>query len=127
VKDADKTPLIVSAARQLTGFGFSVVSTDGTARFLREHGIEAAAVLRVSEGRPNILDRIRDGKIQLIINTPSGKVPRQDEVVIRSTAVSFGVPVVTTLPGADAYVRAIRALLAGELGVKPIQEYLRRR
>ena len=127
VKDRDKTPLIVSAARQLTGFGFSVISTSGTAKFLRDYGIEATTVMRVSEGRPNILDRIREGRIQLVINTPSGKIPRQDEVLIRSTAVSFGVPVVTTLPGADAYVRAIRTLLAGELGVKPIQEYLRRR
>ncbi len=127
VKDRDKTPLVVSVARQLSGFGFSVISTVGTAAFLKKYGIEAEEVPRVSQGRPNLLDRIRDGKIQLIINTPSGKIPRQDEVVIRSTAIGFGVPVVTTLPGADAYVRAIRALLGGELGVKPIQEYLRKR
>jgi carbamoyl-phosphate synthase large subunit len=126
VKDKDKTALIVSVARQLMGFGFSVVSTSGTARFLHGFGIEAGTVLRVSEGRPNILERIREGKIQLVINTPGGKIPRQDEVVIRSTAVAYGVPVVTTLPGAEAYMQAIRALLSGALGVKSIQEYLKR-
>ncbi len=127
VKDRDKTAVMVSVARQLAGFGFSLVSTSGTAAFLKKYDIESEAIPRVSEGRPNILDRIKEGKIQLIVNTPSGKVPRQDEVVIRSTAIAFGVPVVTTLPGADAYVRAIRALLGDELGVRPIQEYLRRR
>jgi carbamoyl-phosphate synthase large subunit len=127
VKDKNKTALIVSAARQLSGFGFSIVSTAGTAVFLEKYGIQAETVHRVSEGKPNILERIREGKIQLVINTPSGKIPRQDEVVIRSTAIAFGVPVVTTLPGADAYVHAIRSLLAGELGVKPIQEYLKKR
>jgi carbamoyl-phosphate synthase large subunit len=127
VKDRDKTALLIQTARQLSGFGFSIISTGGTAAFLAKQGIEAETVHRISEGKPNILDRLREGKIQLIINTPSGKIPRQDEVLIRSTAISFGVPVVTTLPGADAYVHAIRSLLAGELDVKPIQEYLRKR
>ena len=123
VKDGDKTQLIVSVAHQLSVLGFSVVSTAGTAAFLRRNGIAAEVIRRVSEGEPNLLDRIREGKIQLIINTPSGKIPRQDEVRIRSTAVARGVPVVTTMPGADAYAQAIRALTRGELGVKPIQGY----
>jgi carbamoyl-phosphate synthase large subunit len=125
VKDKDKSALLIQTARQLSGFGFTLVSTVGTAAFLQKHGIQAETVHRVSEGKPNILDGIRGGKVNLIINTPSGKIPRQDEVVIRSTAISFGVPVVTTMPGADAYVHGIRSLLAGELGVKPIQEYLK--
>jgi carbamoyl-phosphate synthase large subunit len=127
VKDKDKNAVIVSVARQLAGFGFSLVSTSGTAAFLKSYDIEAEIIPRVSEGNPNILDRIREGGIQLIVNTPSGKIPRRDEVAIRSTAIAFGIPVVTTLPGADAYVRAIRALLGDDLGVKPIQEYLKRR
>ena len=127
VKDRDKTALLVSAARQLSGFGFSIVSTAGTTAFLQNYGIQAETVHRVSEGKPNILEKIREGRVHLVINTPSGKIPRQDEVVIRSTAVAFGVPVVTTLQGADAYVHAIRSLLAGELGVKSIQEYLKKR
>ncbi len=127
VKDRDKTALLIQTARQLSGFGFSIVSTSGTAGFLAKNGISAETIRRVSEGKPNVLDSVREGKIDLIINTASGKIPRQDEVVIRSAAVSFGVPVVTTLPGADAYVHAIRSLLAGELGVKPIQAYVKRK
>jgi carbamoyl-phosphate synthase large subunit len=127
IKDRDKTALLVQTARQLAGFGFSIVSTAGTASFLQKYGIQAETVHRVSEGKPNILERIREGKIHLIINTPSGKIPRQDEVVIRSMAVGFGIPVVTTLQGADAYTHAIRSLLAGEFGVKSIQEYLKKR
>jgi carbamoyl-phosphate synthase large subunit len=123
VKDKDKTQLVVSVAHQLIALGFNAVSTRGTARFLKDNGIEAAVVRRVSEGAPNILDMINGGKIQLIINSPSGKIPRQDEMPIRSIANARGVPVVTTMPGADAYAQGIRAFIRGELGVKPIQSY----
>ncbi|MGO9410850.1 MAG: carbamoyl-phosphate synthase large subunit [Spirochaetia bacterium] len=123
VKHKDKTPLVVSVAHQLIALGFSIVSTSGTAAFLKKNGIEAEVVRRVSEGAPNILDMINGGKIQLIINSPSGKIPRQDELPIRSIANSRGVPVVTTMPGADAYAQGIRAFIRGELGVKPIQRY----
>ena len=80
-------------------------------------------VHRVSEGVTDLLDHIREGRIQLIINTPTGKGPRTDEVSIRATANSRGIPVVTTMQGADAYAQAIRALISGELGVTPIQRY----
>ena len=123
VKDKDKTQLVVSVAHQLALLGFSIVSTAGTGRFLRANGIEAGVVRRVSEGAPNLLDLITAGGIQLIINSPSGKIPRQDEVSIRSVANSRGVPVVTTMPGADAYAQGLRAFIRGELGVKPIQRY----
>ncbi len=123
VKDKDKTQLVVSVAHQLMMLGFSIVSTSGTAKFLTANGIEAGVVRRVSEGAPNLLDMINGGKVQLIINSPSGKGPRQDEVSIRSIANSRGVPVVTTMPGADAYAQGIRAFIRGELGVKPIQRY----
>ncbi|HVP18231.1 MAG TPA: carbamoyl-phosphate synthase large subunit [Spirochaetia bacterium] len=123
VKDKDKTQQIVSVAHQLMHLGFSVASTSGTARFLRANGIEAEVVRRASEGAPNLLDLINAGRIQLIINSPSGKIPRQDEVSIRSIANARGVPVVTTMPGADAYAQGIRAFIRGELGVKPIQRY----
>jgi carbamoyl-phosphate synthase large subunit len=127
VKDADKTPLLASVARQLSVLGFSIVSTAGTADFLRRYGIEAEEIRRVSEGDPNLIDRIREGRIQLVINTPSGKVPRQDEVRIRSTAIACGVPVVTTVPGADAYAHGISALVHRDLDVKSLQEYHRAR
>jgi carbamoyl-phosphate synthase large subunit len=123
VKDSDKTQLAVSIAHQLHELGFSLMSTAGTAAFLKTNGIPAEVVRRVSEGAPDLLDRIREGRIQLILNTPSGKGPRKDEIPIRATANSRGIPVVTTMPGADAYVQGIRALIRGELGVKPIQRY----
>ena len=78
---------------------------------------------RVSEGGTDLLERIRSERIQLIINTPSGQGPRTDESSIRAVANSRGIPVVTTMPGADAYVQGIRALIRGELGVTPIQQY----
>jgi carbamoyl-phosphate synthase large subunit len=124
VKDRDKTQLAVSVAHQLHELGFSILSTHGTAAFLTSNGIPAEVVRRASESAPNILDRIRDGGINLIINTPTGKIPRNDELSIRSVATGRGIPVVTTMPGADAYVQAIRALSLGEPGVTPIQRYL---
>jgi carbamoyl-phosphate synthase large subunit len=123
VKKDDKTQLAVSVAYQLHNLGFSLLSTSGTAAFLRENGIHAEVVKRVSEGETDLLERIRSGRIQLIINTPSGKGPRTDEISIRAVANSRGIPVVTTMPGADAYVQGIRALIRGELGVTPIQRY----
>ena len=123
VKDKDKTQLVVSVAHQLKLLGFTIASTKGTADFLEANGIHADVVRRVSEGAPNLLDMINGGKVQLIINSPSGKGPRQDEVSIRSIAISRGVPVVTTMPGADAYAQGIRAFIRGELGVKTIQSY----
>ena len=123
VKNDDKTQLIVSVAHQLQSLGFSIISTVGTAAFLESNGIPAEVVRRVSEGAPDLLERIREGRIQLIINTPSGKIPRTDEVSIRAMANSRGIPVVTTMPGADAYAQGIRALIRDELGVMPIQRY----
>jgi carbamoyl-phosphate synthase large subunit len=123
VKDADKTQQAVSIAYQLHNLGFSIISTSGTAAFLRENRITAEVVRRVSEGDPDLIHRIREGRIQLIINTPTGKEPHADSVLIRATANSRGIPVVTTMPGADAYAQGIKALIRGELGVTPIQQY----
>ncbi len=123
VKDADKKPLLVKAAGKLEDLKFEIISTAGTAEFLRKNRIKVKVIQRVSEGRPNLLDLMKEGKIQLIINTPSGKAPRQDEIKIRSSAIGLGIPVVTTLPGADACARGIDALIKGKLEVKAIQEY----
>ncbi|MFH1457633.1 MAG: carbamoyl-phosphate synthase large subunit [Candidatus Omnitrophota bacterium] len=125
VKDQDKRPVIVAVARRLMGLGFEIISTLGTARFLQENKISVYTIQRVSEGRPNLLDLIRENKVGLIINTVSGKMPRQDEIKIRSTAVGLGVPVVTTLPGAEACVRGVEALIKHRLDVKPLQQYHR--
>jgi carbamoyl-phosphate synthase large subunit len=123
LKNADKTQMAVSVAHRLRTLGFSIICTSGTADFLKANGIPSGIVRRVSEGEPDLLDRIRGGKIQLIINTPSGKIPHTDEMSIRAMANGRGIPVVTTMPGADAYVQGIHALIRGELGVMPIQRY----
>jgi carbamoyl-phosphate synthase large subunit len=126
VKDKDKKPLIVEVSRKLLNLGFEIISTVGTAKFLEENKVYARLIKRVTQGRPNLLDLIQEGKVHLIINTVSGKIPRQDEVRIRSAAVAFGVPVVTTLPGAQACVKGIEALIRHRLGVRPLQQYHRK-
>jgi carbamoyl-phosphate synthase large subunit len=123
LKNEDKTQLAVSVAHQLKNLGFSLLSTSGTAAFFKENGILAEVVKRVSEGETDLLEKIRSNRVNLIINTPSGQGPRRDEVSIRAVANSRGIPVVTTMPGADAYVQGIRSLIRGELGVTPIQRY----
>ncbi|MGO9309225.1 MAG: carbamoyl-phosphate synthase large subunit [Spirochaetia bacterium] len=123
VKRDDKTQQAVSVAYQLHNLGFSILSTSGTAAFLEENGVHAEVVKKVSEGGAELLEMIRTDRIQLIVNTPSGQGPRTDEISIRAVANSRGIPVVTTMPGADAYVQGIRALIRGELGVTPIQRY----
>ena len=123
VKDKEKKPVIIQVARSLRRLKFELISTVGTARFLGKNKITVRTIRRVSEGRPNLLDLIKEGKIHLIINTSSGKIPRQDEIKIRSSAIARGIAVVTTLPGADACVAGIKALLEHKLKAKPIQEY----
>jgi carbamoyl-phosphate synthase large subunit len=124
VKDADKNPQIVQVAKKLEQLKFKIISTMGTARYLQQRKVYARTIRKISEGRPNLIDLIKEGKIGLVINTASGKVPRQDEIRIRSSAVASGVPVVTTLQGAQACVLGIEALIRHRLGVRPLQEYL---
>ncbi len=123
VKDKDKKPVIVKVARRLTELGFKIISTVGTAKFLEANKVYVRTIQRVSQGRPNLLDLIREKQVNLIINTVSGKIPRLDEVRIRSSSVAFGVPVVTTIPGAQACVKGVEALIKHVLGVKPLQLY----
>jgi len=123
VKDRDKSSAIVSVAAKLIDLKFQIISTRGTADFLKKYNIGTRIIQRLSEGNPNLLDLIRQDKIQLIINTASGKIPRRDEVRIRSTAIAFGVPVVTTIPGAEACVKGIEALVKKKLRVKALQDY----
>ncbi|MGE5280161.1 MAG: ATP-grasp domain-containing protein, partial [Deltaproteobacteria bacterium] len=124
VRDKDKRA-ITFIAKRLVDLGFELVATQGTARVLKKSGLAVPVLRRVSEGRPNILDAIKDGKVHLIINTPSGRVPRADEVAIRSTAIMHGVPCITTVSGAQASVTGIEVLLKKSLEVKPLQAYHR--
>ena len=122
VKDADK-PRAVALARQLEELGFSLYSTGGTAKVLAEAGIKVAKLAKIEEGRPTAVDLIKNGQIQLVINTPAGMIPRKDENKIRSAAYAHSVCIMTTLSGAQAAVEGIKALRNKRVGVKPIQQY----
>jgi carbamoyl-phosphate synthase large subunit len=113
---------IVFLAKKLVDLGFEVVATKGTAKVLTNNGISVQTVFKVGEGRPNIVDQIKNGEIHLVINTPSGKKPKADEIAIRSQSVAHNIPIITTLSGAEAVVNAIESLKRG-MSVKSIQEY----
>src|SRR5512139_802794 len=115
---------IVFLAKKLADLGFEIVATKGTAKVLVNNGILVQTVFKVGEGRPDIVDRIKNGDIHLVINTPSGKKPKADEVAIRSQSVAHNIPCVTTLSGAEAIVNAIESLKRG-MSVKSVQEYHR--
>ena len=124
VKDSDK-PRALEVAKGLAELGFSFTSTEGTAKFLNENGVPAGTTLRISEGRPNVADLIKNGKVQLVINTPLGLIPRRDENGIRSEAVLNSVPVITTLGSAFAALDGIRSLKDRKFSVKSLQDYSR--
>ncbi len=111
-------------ARSLHELGFILVATHGTAIAIRQWGIPVESIRKVSEGRPNVVDMMLDKRLHLIINTPSGKTPRKDEVAIRTSAMSRGVPLVTTIEAAEAFVGAIRRLKScGAMSVTALQDY----
>jgi len=121
VLDNDKEAL-VPIARELAKLGFHIVATRGTQVFLSTHGIECEHVYKVLEGRPNIVDRMKNGDIALIVNTPLGAESYFDEKALRRTATNRGIPLVTTLSGAHATVQAIRDLKNEALEVRSLQE-----
>ncbi|MAT13740.1 MAG: carbamoyl phosphate synthase large subunit [Planctomyces sp.] len=100
---------MIEPARRLTGMGFKLIGTSGTVKVLQDAGVEIEAIRKVQEGRPNLLDYMTNGDVQFIFNTPSGKGAATDEGRIRSAAVTYGVPCVTTLPGCLAMVQALEA------------------
>ncbi len=122
VKDSDK-PRIVDAVRRLTGWGWQVVATGGTADYLAEQGIAIERVNKVAEGRPHIVDRIKDGDVQLIFNTTEGWQSLQDSQSIRASALAADIAYYTTAAASDAATQAIGALRAHSLEVKPLQDY----
>ena len=125
VKNRDKRAMIF-IAKKLSDFGFQIVATRGTAKALSQNGIPVELVHKVHEGRPNIVDLIKNRQIDLIINTPTGHRPKRDQVSIRAVAVAHNVPLITTISGAAASVNGIEALLKEEIQVKPLQEYHRK-
>jgi carbamoyl-phosphate synthase large subunit len=122
VRDADKHA-IPELALGLQKLGFWVYSTSGTASTLEAAGVPVVRLYKLAEGRPNVLDMLKNGEIALIINTPAGHVARQDEIKIRTTALYQRVPVMTTLAAAQATLLALRSLKSKTLGVKSLQEY----
>lgn len=113
---------IVGLAQRLAALGFRLLATEGTAKSLIAGGVEVHTVKKVAEGRPNVLDYLNDREVALVINTPSGKGARTDEGRIRAAAVQLGVPCITTLPAAEAAVRAMEALREEEMNVQALQD-----
>jgi carbamoyl-phosphate synthase large subunit len=122
VKDADK-PHAVEIGRALEGMGFTIYSTSGTARTLGDSGVAVKRIAKLSEGRPNAVDMIKNGQIQLVINTPGGLIPRRDENLIRAAVYAHNVCIFTTIMAARAAVDGIRALKTKPVDVRPIQKY----
>ncbi|MGF1582608.1 MAG: carbamoyl-phosphate synthase large subunit [Gemmataceae bacterium] len=122
--DRDKHEMIPTA-RKLADLGYKLLSTRGTARVFQEAGIEVMEIPKIQEGRPNLLDYMKNDEVELVINTPSGKGGRTDEGKIRAGAVAHGVACITTLSAAQAAAEACEALRHNELGVMSLQERYR--
>jgi carbamoyl-phosphate synthase large subunit len=122
VSDPHKSKIIPIAV-SLDRMGFEIHATKGTAEALEANGVEVNKVLKLREGRPNIVDLIKSGEIKLVINTPWGKETRSDGYYIRTAATYHGVPCITTISGAMAAVRGIEAMKRGGVTVQALQEY----
>jgi carbamoyl-phosphate synthase large subunit len=114
---------IIEVAREFRNLGFRIKATNGTHRFLGEHGVEAEPILKMHEGRPNIVDGIKNEEIQLVINTPSGKLSKHDDSYIRKAAIKYKVPYITTIAAAIAAAKGITAFRKGHGRVKSLQSY----
>jgi len=122
VQDSDKTS-VVSVVREFVTLGFGIIATSGTATALEAARVPVTRVFKIREGRPNVLDRVKNGDISFIINSPSGKIPREDEVTIRNAAIAQKIPIMTTLRAAQASVYGIRSLQKNKVHVRSLQEY----
>lgn len=126
VNDHDKRHA-AAVAKDLTAAGLKIIATRGTASALTRAGIEIESVYKVNEGRPNIVDLIKTGKVSLVINTPLGRESFYDEKSIRRAAVRYNVPCITTLAAASAAARGIRAMVGHAAEVAAIQDLHRRK
>ncbi len=122
VSEKDR-PAVLETARLFYNLGFKIKSTKGTRRFLAEHGIETESILKMYEGRPNIVDGIKNKEIQLVINTPSGKLSKYDDSYIRKAAIRYRVPYITTLAAAIAAAKGIAARRQEDGSVRSLQNY----
>lgn len=124
MSDRDKSA-IVPVVRDLLDLGFQVIATDGTRRHLQTEGLAVELILKVHEGRPHVLDAIKNGGIQLIINSPAGELAQEDDRIIRRTALSYKITTITTVAAARAAAAAIRVLQQRPLQVRALQDYHR--
>jgi carbamoyl-phosphate synthase large subunit len=122
VSDAHKDE-VPALAKDFVELGFELVATSGTAKVIEEAGLKVERVNKLAEGRPNSLDLLKNNELQLVINTPTGEVPRSDEVQIRTSAVYSGTPIMTTISSAKAAVNGIRAIKKSGYGVRTVQEF----
>jgi carbamoyl-phosphate synthase large subunit len=122
VKDTDKEG-IIPVVREFVKLGFGIIATSGTYVALAEAKIPVKRVFKIREGRPHVLDLVKNGAINFIINTPSGKVPREDEVRIRNASLAQKIPIMTTLRAALASANGIRSLQKNKVSVRSLQEY----
>ncbi len=123
VNENDKKKKTLEIIKKYTDLGFGVIATSGTSKFLNENGIEAESVFKVNEGRPNIVDLIKNGKIQIVINTPLGSESRFDEYAIGWAAVQNKIPFITTLSAASSFAEGIANIKYDRSEVKSLQEY----
>ena len=121
--DDDDKPAIIEPARLLSGLGFRLLATSGTAAFLQENNIACERVLKMSEGRPHLVDVIKNGDIQLVINTPGGRRSKHDDAYIRKAAITYKIPYITTSAAALAAARGIADKISTGAEVKALQQY----
>ena len=122
VEERDKGG-ILEVARAFVGIGFKIIASEGTHKFFADHGIASERVLKMHEGRPNIVDAIKNGEIQLVINTPAGRLSKYDDSYIRKAAIKYKIPYITTVAAAVAAVKGIAAFRQGHDRAKSLQSY----
>ncbi len=122
VEEKDKGG-ILEVARAFTKIGFKIIASEGTDKFFADHGIASERILKMHEGRPNIVDAIKNGEIQLVINTPAGRLSKYDDSYIRKAAIKYKIPYITTVAAAVAAVKGITAFRQGHGRAKSLQSY----
>ncbi|MGC8766481.1 MAG: carbamoyl-phosphate synthase large subunit [Brevinematia bacterium] len=122
IEDKDK-PKIIELAKKLKEIGVKIYATSGTHNYLKAHGIESELIFKIGEGRPDLLDQIKNGKIKMVFNTTRNTKAVKDEISIRKLAIRYRIPLVTTIPAMYAAVESLKYLKENEFSVKPLQEY----
>jgi len=122
VAEPDKKA-VLPVAKEFSRLGFKIAATEGTHRCFSDNGIKSRHILKMHEGRPNIVDAVKNGEIQLIINTPAGKLSKYDDSYIRKSAIKYAIPYITTVAAAAASARGIAARQAGESALRSLQQY----